>query len=118
MMWPARRFLPSPILPHIRIPAMRDESAREVYCPHCLGKLTWALPDLPLYSLQQAMTVIPVASRNAFYQMLHRHRRLLDPPRYAAGDYGRRYRLLTAAEIRLLNQRLRLTVRGVAKWMG
>jgi hypothetical protein len=87
------------------------------YCPHCLRSIDWVLPDLPLYTLEQALAVIPATDRNHLYVILHRLRHELDEPRYVHGDYGRRYRLLTARDIQLINRRIKPTLRGVMRWL-
>lgn len=94
-------------------PSMSDQG----YCPHCLKEIDWVLPDLPLYTLEQALTVIPVTGRNHLYVVLHRLQAELDEPRYVHGQYGRRYRLLTAREIQLINRRMKPTMAGVMRWL-
>ena len=93
------------------------DSSASVFCPHCTKEMTWPLPDLPLYTLKEALTVIPISGVNHLYQILHRLRAELDPPRYAHGEYGRRYRLLSARDIQHINRRIRLTLKGVCGWL-
>ena len=86
-----------------------------VVCPHCFHEVRWPLPAQPLFTIQEALDFIPV-SRGYLYVLLHRLRQDLDPPQYAHGEYGRRYRLLTAKDIRTILQRSRPTMAGVLRW--
>jgi hypothetical protein len=51
-------------------------------CPHCLEESVHWLPDQPMFTLVEALAVIPVPTRNALHNMdcLHNH--------YAAQLFG------------------------------
>ena len=83
--------------------------------PHCLNEVGFWLPAQPLYLLGQARGVLLIPTRAAMHTLLWRHKAILDPPRYAHGPHGRRYRLLTRREIRLLRDRIRLTLGRVMR---
>ncbi len=88
------------------------------FCPHCQLEVVRWLPAEYLYTLDEARAALLIPTRHGMHQALYRHRDLLDPPRYAHGDHGRRYRMLTAREIRALRDRMRLTMARVARFLG
>jgi hypothetical protein len=85
-------------------------------CPHCLNEVIHWLPAQPLFPLEMAAAALLIRKKGQMYTLLWRHKDILDPPRYAHGPHGRRYRLLTAREIRLLRDKIRLTQARVERF--
>ncbi len=68
------------------------------HCPRCGQELDlFPLPVEPLYSMDTACLMIPMR-RSTLKRSLSKHRERLSPPQYA-GSWGKKYRLLTAADI-------------------
>lgn len=84
----------------------------DLVCPKCLSEITVVMPIMPRYTLEEALTMMPITSLNHLYVLIHRNRHSLDTPHYVKGKRGRRHRLLSAADIRKLNDLLRPTLRS------
>ena len=72
---------------------------------------------MPKYTIQEALTVIHATNANHLYVILHRLRHELEPPSYAYGEFGRRYRLLSARDVQHINKRIKPTWRGIMRWL-
>jgi hypothetical protein len=73
-------------------------------CPHCTREAALVLPVEPLFTLDAAQWLIPMLSRGQLYTALWRHRGKLSAPVYQRDETGRRYRLVSASDIRRLRE--------------
>jgi hypothetical protein len=85
------------------------------FCPKCLEFVSVA-PCSPFYTLDEVTEHLAFPSKDALKAWLLLNKHLLNPPRYAYGPTGRRYRLLDAQEVRTIRDNKRFTWRGVLKW--
>ena len=74
------------------------------YCPRCASPIELLLPVEPLYLLKTAALLVPT-SEGALQRWIARHKELLSPPHYRLWK-RRRYRYLTASDIRTMRAHL------------
>ena len=96
---------------------MNRQPATVVSCPHCRKDFNPVIDDLILIPLPDAMVYLVMPTLGAMYTALWRYKHLLDPPQYAYDSDGRRHRMLTLHDMRVLRARKRMSLQGVMKWM-
>ena len=82
-----------------------EEVHTELWCPKCGQSDTHLLPIEPMYGLQMVAELIP-CSYSTLKWTLSLNKHLFDEPRYRFSGTGRRYRLLTASEVKLCRELL------------
>jgi hypothetical protein len=105
--------------PHVEPPTytepdtLSSDPAKVLYCPTCGD---WrAYPIVLWLTIEDVLQVLPFQSKGHLYTFLWRHKTHLKTPRYLYGDYGRKYRVLDAQEVRWISKRMRWSMRGLTK---
>ena len=93
------------------------EDHNVAYCPKCAEYVPMAAFPL-FFTMDEVTKHLCFPSKDALKAWLWRNKHLLNPPRYAYGPTGRRYRLLDAQEMRIIRDNRRFTWRGVLKWFS